>query len=201
MFTEYGKQMKILICGDGSPPAENAIRFAAPIAQACQAETTLLGIIENPDQETAVFESLRRGQQVLKDHAINAELITKAGRPVVEIIKRTEETEYDLVVIGAVRKGRGGLFWMSARVYRIIEAVEPPVLVVIGERTQITRGLVCSVGAKYIDKAVELTGYLSRSVQASVTLFHVMAQPPAMYADLVATEEDTARLLRSTSEL
>ena len=34
-----------------------------------------------------------------------------------------------------------------------------------------------------------------------VTLLHVMAEPPAIYADLVRLEEDVGRLLASDSEL
>jgi nucleotide-binding universal stress UspA family protein len=39
------------------------------------------------------------------------------------------------------------------------------------------------------------------AVGASVTLLHVMAEPPAIYADLVRLEEDVDRLLESKSEL
>ncbi|HSP45428.1 MAG TPA: universal stress protein, partial [Chthoniobacterales bacterium] len=56
-------------------------------------------------------------------------------------------------------------------------------------------------GKKYIDAAVQLTGELAAAVGASVTLLHVMAEPPAIYADLVQLEEDVGRLLQSGSEL
>ena len=61
--------------------------------------------------------------------------------------------------------------------------------------------IVCTGGKKYIDAAVELTGKLAAAVGASVTLLHVMAEPPAIYADLVRLEEDVERLLQSGSEL
>ena len=48
---------------------------------------------------------------------------------------------------------------------------------------------------------MELTGKLAAAVGASVTLLHVMAEPPAIYADLMQLEEDVERLLRSGSEL
>ena len=48
---------------------------------------------------------------------------------------------------------------------------------------------------------MELTGKLAAAVGASVTLLHVMAEPPAIYADLVQLEEDVERLLLSGSEL
>ena len=54
---------------------------------------------------------------------------------------------------------------------------------------------------KSIQEAVQLTGKLAAAVGASVTLLHVMAEPPAMYADLVRLEENVDQLLESKSEL
>lgn len=193
--------MKLLICTDGSAQAENAVRFGGMIAGKSQAEVTILAITEKTGEEDAIFESLRRAQQILKDHGVNAEVITKAGEPIEEIVKRTDETTYDLVVIGAVRKGTRGPFLMSAKAYKIIKAVAPPVLVVIGDRETIKRILICSGGEKYIDRAVQFSGAIARAAGASVTLFHVMAEPPAVYTDLIKMEEDVNLLLHSSSGL
>jgi nucleotide-binding universal stress UspA family protein len=193
--------MKILICSDGSSQAENAIRFGGLIAERLHADTTVLGITEKPGEEDTVFDSLRRGQQLLKDRAISAELIIKAGEPFEEIVRRTEETAYDLVVIGASRKGTRGPFLMSAKAYKIIKAVAPPVLVVIGNRATLKRVLICTGGEKYIDNAVEFSGEIARAAGATVTLFHVMAEPPTVYSDLIKMEEDVNLLLHSNSVL
>ena len=193
--------MKLLICTDGSVQAENAVRFGGIIAGNAGAQTTILGITEKPGEEDAAFESLRRAQQLLKQYGVNAEVITKAGEPIEEIVKRTEETTYDLVVIGAVRKGTRGPFLMSAKAYKIIKAVSPPVLVVIGNRDSLKRILVCSGGEKYIDRAVEFSGAIAHAAGASITLFHVMAEPPAVYNDLIRMEEDINLLLHSSSVL
>jgi nucleotide-binding universal stress UspA family protein len=193
--------MKVLICSDGSVQAENAVRFGALIAQKSGAEATIFSITEKPGEEDSAFDSLRRAQELLKERGVNAEVITKVGEPIDEIVKRTDESSYDLVVIGAVRKGTRGPFLMSAKAYKIIKAVAPPVLVVIGNREKINRILVCSGGEKYIDRAVEFSGALAKSTGASVTLFHVMAEPPAVYSDLIKMEEDVNLLLHSNSEL
>jgi len=193
--------MKILICTDGSAQAENAVRFGGLIAEKCEAEATILAITEKPGEEDTVFDSLRRAQQLLKERGVNAEIITKSGEPIEEIVKRADETSYDLVVIGAVRKGTRGPFLMSAKAYKIIKAVGPPVLAVIGNRESIKRILVCSGGEKYIDRAVEFSGTLAKAAGASVTLFHVMAEPPAVYTDLIKMEEDVNLLLHSSSGL
>ena len=48
---------------------------------------------------------------------------------------------------------------------------------------------------------MQLTGNFAAAAGATVTLLHVMAEPPAMYADLVDMEEDVDQLLESKSEL
>jgi nucleotide-binding universal stress UspA family protein len=75
------------------------------------------------------------------------------------------------------------------------------VLVAIGPCERFKRFVVCTGGKKFIADALQLTGQLAAAVGASVTLLHVMAEPPAMYADLVQLEEDLERLLASGSEL
>ncbi len=194
-------KMKILICTDGSDQAENAVEFGGLIAAACQAETDLLGITQHKGEEDAIFDSLKRGQKLLKDLNLDAETVSKVGDPVDEIVNRTEKTDYDLVVIGAVRKGIRGPFMMSAKAYRIIKAVEPPVLVVMGSRKSLKRILVCSGAYKHIVKAVEFVGQIAKVSGAYVTLFHVIAEPPALYADLIRLEEDVDLLLKSNSAL
>jgi nucleotide-binding universal stress UspA family protein len=192
--------MRILICSDGSVQAENAIRVGSLIAAPLSAETTLLGITEKPGEEDAIFESLKRGLQLLKEHEVPGELVIKSGDAIEEIVRRTQETNYDLVVIGATRKGTRGPFLMSAKAYKIIKAVEPPVLVVIGDRKALKRVLICSGGEKYIDKAVDFAGKIAGAARASVTLFHVLNQPVAL-DDVNRIEEDVNILLHSNSEL
>jgi len=75
------------------------------------------------------------------------------------------------------------------------------VLVAIGTRERLSRILLCSGGKHFIDDAVRLTGALAAALHAEVTLFHVMAEPPAIYAHLMELEEDVTALLASGSEL
>ncbi len=193
--------MKILICSDASEQAERAVRLGALIAAGCQAEVTLLGIMEAPGKAEPILESLKRGQALLQDKKIRAELITKAGHPVEEIVQRTQETHYELVVIGAVRKEPRGPFWMSSKTYKIIKEIQPPVLSVAGKSGNIRHVLICSGGKHYIDHAVRLTAQIARGVDAQVTLLHVLPEPPAIYAGLPRMSQSAERLLNSRSEL
>jgi nucleotide-binding universal stress UspA family protein len=193
--------MKMLICSDGSEQADWAMRLGSAIAGACEAAVTLLGIIESQGHSEAILESLKRGQALLQDKGVQAELITKAGNPIEEIVRRTTESSFDLVVIGAARKETRGLFWLSSKAYKIVKEVEPPVLIVAGKSLGLKRGLICSGGKNYIDDAVQLTGRIAHGLGASIGLLHVLPEAPAIYAHLPRMQETADWLLRSNSEL
>src|SRR5437667_3367736 len=193
--------MKILICSDGKPAADSATRIGGLVAGPSHAETTLLGIAEKPSDERPLRDTLEAQAQSLRADGVAPEIVVRAGEPVRQILNQTSATNYDLVVIGARRTGRTGLYWRSKKTYEVIKAIPPPVLVAIGECNRLKRFLVCTGGKEFIEEAVQLTGKVAAAVGASVTLLHVMAEPPAIYADLVRLEEDTDRLLGSRSEL
>jgi len=193
--------MKILICSDGMPAAERAVELGGLLAGPLKAEATLLGIAEKSRDEGPMREALEKQAQPLRARAVALEIIVHAGEPVRQILDQTSKANYDLVVIGAGQTRAAGRYWRSAKTYELIKAIQPPVLVAIGECKRLKRFLVCTGGKEFIEQAVQLTGKLAVAVEASVTLLHVMAEPPAVYADLVNLEEDVDRLLASGSEL
>jgi nucleotide-binding universal stress UspA family protein len=193
--------MKILICSDGTPAAESAIQLGGLLASPLKAETTLFGIAEKSQDEGSLREALEKQAQFLRSQGVALDIIVHAGDPVRQILDQTSKANYDLVVVGARWTGATGDYWRSEKTYEVIKAIQPPVLVAIGERKQLKRFLVCTGGKEFIERAIEFTGKLAAAVRASVTLLHVMAEPPAIYADLVRLEEDVDRLLESKSEL
>jgi nucleotide-binding universal stress UspA family protein len=193
--------LKILICTDGSEQADRAIRIGCEIAASCKAEVTLLGIKETAGESAVLLTALTRGQQLLESHKVAAELVTKPGDPIDEIVKRTEELKYDLVVIGAIRKAGSGPFSMSVKAYKIIKLIKPPVLIVIGNSTGLKRILICTGGKGYIESAFDLVGAIAQGVGASVSLLHIMPEPPAIYSEIRELELDVNLVLNSSSEL
>ncbi|MFN2542345.1 MAG: universal stress protein [Chthoniobacterales bacterium] len=193
--------MKILICSDGTPEGESATRLGGSFAAPLHAETTLLGIAEKARDEQPLREAMEREAQTLRAAGASPLIVVSRGEPVRQIVDQSTKGKYDLAVIGARRTGSTGAYWRSAKTYEVIKAISPPVLVAIGEWAQLNRFLVCTGGKEFIEEAVQLTGQLAAAVHASVTLLHVMAEPPAIYADLVQMEEDIERLLESKSEL
>src|SRR2546428_1996642 len=193
--------MKILICSDGMPAADSATRLGASLAGPLHADTTLLGIAEKSHDEASLREALEKQAEWLRQKNVSPQIAIGAGDPVRQIVNETAKAKYDLVIIGARKTGSTGPHWRSEKTYEVIKSISPPVLVAMGEWAQLKRFLVCTGGKEFIEEAVQLTGKLAAAVGASVTLLHVMAEPPAIYADLVQMEEDVDRLLESKSEL
>jgi nucleotide-binding universal stress UspA family protein len=193
--------MKILVCGDGSERARKALASAAIIANATKAETTIFGITEIEQDEPRLLEALREESRIFREQDVKLEIVTEFGDPVAQIIRRTEETAYDLVAIGAERRGAQGFFLPSTKAYSITEAIAPPVLVVPVSRPEIKRILICTGGGTYIDNAVRFTSKIAKDLSAEITLLNVTPQPAAMHGTLFRRQEDVEALLNSNSAL
>jgi nucleotide-binding universal stress UspA family protein len=193
--------MRILICSDGTDPADKPIRLGGLVAGPCHAETTLLGIAEVAGDEAPLRAALESEAEKLRGFGVSPEVVLRTGEPIREILHQTTSMQYDLTVIGAERKGTTGLYWRAEKSYEVIKAIPSPVLLATGSCDTLKSFIVCTGGKNFIDAAVQLTGKVAAAVGASVTLLHVMAEPPAIYADLVRLEEDVQHLLESGSEL
>jgi nucleotide-binding universal stress UspA family protein len=193
--------MKILMCSDGSERARRALACAAIIAEATKAEITILGISETRQQQGELLDVLAREREVLQRPDLNLQIATKFGDPVEEIIRRTQETPYDLVVIGAELKGAEGFFLPSAKAYSITESIAPPVLVVPVARAALQRILICTGGGTYIANAVNFTSQLAKDLSAEVTLLTVTSQPAAMHGTIFRRQQNVDALLSSDSAL
>ena len=191
--------MKVLLCSDGSRQAALAARFLARLVRNSQTEITLLGIAEHPGDKNALGDALRQTQAILAEQGLLARTEIEEGEPISRIVSRTRKTNYNLIVIGAVRKRFDAAYAMSRKAYRIIKLVQPPVLVVIGNPQACSRILLCSSGRPVFENAVQLTGMLARSAGASVLLLHVFAEPPAIYSSLRREDEEWLRQSKSRS--
>src|SRR5205807_5300161 len=109
----------------------------------------------------------------LRTRSAQLDIIVRAGEPVRQILDQTSNASYDLVLVGARWTGASGHYWRSETTYEVIKAIQPPVLVAIGERKELKRFLVCTGGKEFIERAVQFTGEIAAALGASVTLLHV----------------------------
>ena len=154
--------MRILICSDGTDPADNPTRLGGLIAGPCQSPTRCSASPKNPsDEEAAAASARERSEHASTRAEVSPEIVVRTGEPIRQILAETTANEYDLAIIGARRKGSGGLYWRPEKTYEVIKAVPPPVLVAIGACERLQRILVCTGGKKYIDDAVQLAGEIA----------------------------------------
>ena len=93
--------MKILICSDGTSSAQAAIDLGGLLAGPLKAETTLLRIAERSEDEQPLREALHTQAQSLRQRGVSPDIVVQFGEPVLQIVQRTSNSKYDLVVIGA----------------------------------------------------------------------------------------------------
>ena len=143
--------MRILICSDGSDPADKPIRLGGLVAAPCHAETTLLGIAELLEDEKPLRAALESEAEKLRGYGVSPELVLRTGEPIREILHQTTSTEYDLTIIGAERKGTTGLYWRAEKSYEVIKAIPSPVLLATGACETLKSFVVCTGGKNFID--------------------------------------------------
>jgi len=190
--------MKILMCHDGTEQTDKALRFAGIIAQAAQADVTLLGITETGGaQPEVLLARLQKAREALEQSGLRVEVVSKAGVVVTEIVGHGEEQDYDLVVFGAGAPST----MMPGTTYELARRLGPPALLVVGECAQLKSIVVCTCGKTFIEKAIREIAVFAKPLQAKVTLLHVTAQPPLMFAHMASLNDDVEALLASGSEL
>ena len=82
----------------------------------------------------------------------------------------------------------------------IVERARSSVLVYWGDRSRLSRILICTSGTEYGHQAVWAGSLLACGAGAQATLLHVVGATPSMYAGLEKMEETLAELLQSATE-
>jgi nucleotide-binding universal stress UspA family protein len=113
---------RILICSGGGEIGELVIETGARLAQAFEAQATLLHVVTpvatmytglgEIDEslakllrtDTPIARNLRQGAEVLDRRAVPAELKLRYGVVADEIVRESDEGDYDLILMGA-KKG------------------------------------------------------------------------------------------------
>jgi nucleotide-binding universal stress UspA family protein len=147
------KLEKILLCSGCKGDDYSLITQAAGFARNLDASITLMHVfpgsvptmytgldqIEETVEEilqtdTPFAQYLRRGAEILTEYGIHSEVKIRWGIPIEEIVRETQEINYDLVVIGSshVKDGLKEMFLGNLAV-KVIDQIALPVLI-IGKR-------------------------------------------------------------------
>ena len=147
--------MRILICSDGTDPADKPILLGGLVAAPTKAATTLLGIAEISGDEKPLRDALESEAKKLGRFGISPEIVVRGGEPIREILEQTKTARYDMTIIGARHKTSSGPYWRPGKTYEVIKAIPTPVLLATGICETLKSFIVCTGGKKYIDAAVE----------------------------------------------
>jgi nucleotide-binding universal stress UspA family protein len=156
--------MRMLLCTDGSPLGQSALRFGAALARGSAEPATLLGVAERKEDQLHVERALHESEAWLSGapatRTLRARTKVRVGHAAEQILEEVASGGYDLVVVGT--RGRRGItrFLLGSTA----EAVE--------------RILACTAGGQPGLAAVELAGRVAQLAGAHVTVLHVMSQLP-----------------------
>jgi nucleotide-binding universal stress UspA family protein len=192
--------MNLLVCSIGSEKAEVTLRLSLQVAQALGADTTLMGIVARQGSRAVKLrEALERAQQELAGRGLAAGVRLEVGAAEEVVLNSLAETDYDLVVLGALANKRSRKSFLSSVAMTIVERAGSSVLLVKGDRTNLRRVVICASGAEYGHAAVRAGATLACGLGAEVTLLHVVDAMPGMYAGLELMEESLAEFLQAGS--
>lgn len=182
----------LLIYIDELPETTNALRLGVQVAQAAQAQVTLLAVAPNGGAEA---EARARLTAAAPKFSAAVNLKVRFGRAAREILAEVESGGYDLVVV----RSRGRRGWVRAALGsvsgRVARYSPVPVLVVrdqVPERVQ--EILACTGGGKPGERVARWGGLLAHWFEADFAILHVMSQMA------VATDADTIELIETAEQ-
>jgi nucleotide-binding universal stress UspA family protein len=137
---------KILIPTDFSDTANIALDHAITLAKICNAEISLIHVVsalsykvalpeveEDESQNARIKKAITSklesiANEILQNHGINVNTLVVSGKVRDEVVKKAEELDSDIIILGT--HGVSGLkeFFMGSNAFRIVSEASCPVL-------------------------------------------------------------------------
>jgi nucleotide-binding universal stress UspA family protein len=196
--------MKILICTDGSPAAEEAAVLVPRLGYAPDTQITLLGVSENEGEQAKLFKSMDRIVDNLGGARQGLVRTIRHGQPVDEILHELQERSYDLVVVGERGHHHGlPLLKLGSTAGKLARRINTHLLIARNVPVTVRKILVCTAAENPSVETIQRTGRLIGGMgEAQVCLLHVMSQvffsPKSQPEDLLDTAETA--MARDTRE-
>ena len=190
--------MKMLIVAVDSHQYQATLRFGSEVAKALSADTTLLGVLKKGQKGTGLQSAVDTAAQELADLGLTARVRIDANQPQQIVVTELERDTYDLVAVGAPDSQQ-----ISHALLGLVSSIERAasfVLVVKGDRPNLSRVLICSSGTEYSRLPVQTGADVASGAGAQVTLLHVLDPMPIMYTGLERMEQTMAEFLQTDTE-
>ncbi len=188
--------IRILIPLDGSPAAEHSLLHAQSIAKTFSAELTLLRVVEDTDNQSAVrtdsldLELLRHQTDAYLDDlrtrfttpelSISCQVVE--GRPAESIVNCLGKGKYDLIILTRYGRGKAEEFAAGGTAQKIVSGAECSVLLLDPRRSidaqhGYQRILVPIDDSKNSDCALAIATMIAEIHRASLMLLYVTDEP------------------------
>lgn len=195
--------MKILICTDGSPAAEEAATLVTRLGYPADVQITLLGVSTEDEEQMELCNSMDRIVATLGGSRQGLVRTLRHGHPVEEILRELQSQGYDLVVVGERGHHHGlPLLKLGSTAGKLARRINTHLLVARHVPKKVQKILVCTGAEEPSVETIQRTGRLIKEMEAQVTLLHVMSQvffgPRSQADDLLDTAETA--MARETRE-
>jgi nucleotide-binding universal stress UspA family protein len=191
--------MRTLICIRQMPHSKDTLRLGSLVAKLEDTTIILMTVVDNdieiPQAEAGLVEArsfLDRPGAAIK---------VRKGNARTEILKESQENEYDLIVLGAhVVVGFLDTF-LGTITGKVADKATTSVMVARDCKPELKRILVSVGGKKLNRKLVETGANLAEAAGADLTALHVTAPVPAMYTGLEGMEETLEEMLQTDTPI
>lgn len=169
--------MKILICTDGSPAAEEAAILVTRLGFSSDTPITLLGVTEDDGQQAQLCDSMDRIVDDLGGSRPGLVRTLRHGHPVEEILGELQSQAYDMVVVGEKGHHRGlPLLKLGSTAGKLARRINTHLLVARNVPSKMQKILLCTGAENPSMETINNCGRLIKDVDAEVGLLHVMSQ-------------------------
>ena len=169
--------MRILICSDGSPAAEQSAYLITRLNYLSEAEITLLGVSESDGDQVQLAASFERIKTLLDGGQFSLQQKIRYGHAADQIMKEVEESSFDLVAVGTSGHVRGfpGLK-IGSTAQKLARMLTTPLLVARDVPPTIDKVLICTGAEIPSLETLNVGGKLISRVQGEIVVLHVMSQ-------------------------
>ena len=172
--------MRMLVCTLGSQHRKRTLNYAAAVAGALGADTTLLGIAQRENKTEELKQILQKEAGELVAQGLPVRVVVEIGRAEDIVMAEMTASRYDLVAVGALGEKRSRRAFFDSVAMRIVERADCSVLLIKGDHRDLSRLLICASGAEVGQVAIQAGASLSCAAGAQATVLHVVDAMPGM---------------------
>ena len=190
---------RLLAATDLSSRSDRAVRRAAELASAFNAELILLHVVKD-DRPLRLQEAARREATTLlleqvaglpELRELNPQVVVLTGQPSDSLLRATESEAADLIAMGASRRELLRYIFTGTTVERVIRNASRPVLMVNGLPTGPYRRLLAATDLDDPSaQALRVASALGLLAGADLTVLHAFWQPGKVAPILAGTSEE-----------